>query len=86
LTQVIIDEAHLALSHNHFCHIMHTCKWLSSLSCQIVLLLGSCDPSLVKELFVQFGITQYIIFHKKNYSTEHLVQGDLNTYATSDPE
>ena len=65
LALIVIDEAHLALSHNSFRDIMSTLQWLGSTPCQILLISGSAGPSLVRELFAKFGITHYVICREK---------------------
>lgn len=61
ISRLVVDEAHLALTHDSFRHIMQTLYWLGSMSVQIILLSATAGPSLVEDLFAKFGITQYTV-------------------------
>ena len=65
LSLVVVDEAHLALTHDSFRAVMDTLKWLGSIPCQILLLSATVGPSLVEELFAKFGITQYVVCRER---------------------
>lgn len=65
LSLVVVDEAHLALTHDSFRAVMDTLKWLGSIQCQILLLSATIGPSLVEELFAKFGITQYVVCRER---------------------
>jgi hypothetical protein len=65
LSRIVIDEPHLALTHDTFRDIMGTLQWLGSMDCQIALLSATVPPSLVEALFAKFGITQYVVCREK---------------------
>jgi superfamily II DNA helicase RecQ len=57
LARVIVDEAHLALTHAMFREIMKTLQWIGSLDVQIVLLTATLPISLEGDLLDTFGLT-----------------------------
>jgi superfamily II DNA helicase RecQ len=65
LGRVIVDEAHLAMTHQAFRDIMKMLKWLSAMGVQIVLMSASVRPSLEGLLFEKFGITNYVICRER---------------------
>jgi hypothetical protein len=65
LSRIIVDEAHLALTHDSFRLVMHTLQWIGSLGLPIALLSATVGPSLVDDLFAKFGITHYVICREK---------------------
>jgi superfamily II DNA helicase RecQ len=65
LSLAVVDEAHLAVTHDCFRTVMDTLKWLGSIPCQILLLSATVGPSLVEELFAKFGITQYVVCRER---------------------
>lgn len=67
ISRLAIDEAHLALTHDSFRDIMDTLHWLGSVGVQIVLLSATVGPSLVKDVFDKFGITQYVVCREKTH-------------------
>lgn len=61
LARIIVDEAHLILTHQKFRPIMGLLKWLGGLGVQIVLQTATLPPSLVGRLFEAFGITTGLV-------------------------
>jgi superfamily II DNA helicase RecQ len=61
LARIIVDEAHLALTHDSFRSVMGTLQWLGSRSIQIVLQTATLPPSLEADLFNVFGISTYLV-------------------------
>lgn len=59
LARIIVDEAHIALTHEHFRPIMQTLQWVGSQNVQVVLQSATVPPHLVNDLFATFGITHY---------------------------
>ena len=61
LARIIVDEAHLTLTHAEFRPIMGMLKWLGGLGVQIVLPTATLPPSLQQDLLDVFGITSCYI-------------------------
>jgi superfamily II DNA helicase RecQ len=57
LARIVVDEAHLTLTHADFRPIMGMLKWLGSLGVQIILPSATLPPSLEQDLLDVFGIT-----------------------------
>jgi hypothetical protein len=60
LARIIIDEAHLVLTHASFRDIMHLLQWLGQQSVQIVLQSASIPPRLEPALCAKFALTNYV--------------------------
>jgi len=65
LSLVVVDEAHLGLTHGCFRAIMNTLQWIGSIGVQVLLLSATAGPSLVEPLFRLFGISQYVVCREK---------------------
>lgn len=61
LARIIVDEAHLVLTHASFRPIMSILQWIGGLGVQIVLQTATLPPSLVGKLFSTFGITTAVV-------------------------
>lgn len=60
LARVVIDEAHLILTHADFRPIMKALQWLASISVPIVVMTATLPPTLEAPLFMAIGITSAI--------------------------
>jgi superfamily II DNA helicase RecQ len=59
IARVLIDEAHLLSTHDHFRSVMDHIKWLGSLSVNLVLLTATCPPPCEKKLMERVGCVAY---------------------------
>jgi superfamily II DNA helicase RecQ len=59
IARSIIDEAHLALTHDSFRSVMKTLQWIGGQNCQVILQTATLPPTLVPELCKRFGLTAY---------------------------
>jgi len=59
LARIVVDEAHLTLTHDSFRPVMNTLGWAGKQSIQIVLQSATVPPSLETELFQKFDIDIY---------------------------
>jgi hypothetical protein len=61
LARLIVDEAHLAVTHQEFREVMGTLAWVGAMGVQIILMSASMGPSLEGLLFKKFGIRHYVV-------------------------
>lgn len=65
LARIIIDEAHLALTHESFRPVMDTIQWLGGQGVQIVLQTATLPPSLEPRLIEKAGLTGCFVTRSK---------------------
>jgi superfamily II DNA helicase RecQ len=57
LARIVIDEAHLILTHADFRPVMNVLQWLASIPVPIVIMTATLPPTLEKSLLNKIGIT-----------------------------
>lgn len=61
LSRIIVDEAHIYLTHEDFRECMQDMVWVGQLGVQVVLQTATASNAMVPLLFRKFGITVYTI-------------------------
>jgi superfamily II DNA helicase RecQ len=85
ISRVIVDEAHLLLTHESFRPVMGTLQWLGQQGVQVVLQTATLPPTLEPDLFAALGITSYRICRSKtsrsniSYNVIRCPRADLQT-------
>lgn len=59
LARVVVDEAHIALTHAHFRPVMDTLTWLASLGVNLVVMTATLPPQCEANLMNRFGSPFY---------------------------
>jgi Helicase conserved C-terminal domain len=65
IARVIVDEAHLTLTHKSFRPVMAALEWLGQQDIQLVLQTATMPPSLEEQLFNAFGVSVYVVCRSK---------------------
>lgn len=67
IARIIVDEAHLLLTHHSFRPVMDTLTWLAQQGIQIILQSATVPPFLESRLFSLVGITNYTIVRSPTF-------------------
>lgn len=82
VVRVVLDEAHLALTHDSFRTIMGLLKWLGQAGVQILLMSATVPPSLEQAIFHKLGIADYVVCRertdRRNISYNVLIAKDIH--------
>lgn len=82
VVRVVLDEAHLALTHDSFRTIMGLLKWLGQAGVQILLMSATVPPSLEQAVFHKLGIADYVVCRertdRRNISYNVLIAKDIH--------
>lgn len=60
LARIVIDEAHLILTHADFRPVMKLLQWLATISVPLILMTATLPPSLEQPLFAAVGMTSVV--------------------------
>jgi hypothetical protein len=61
VARIVVDEAHLSLTHDSFRPVMGTLQWLGRENVQVVAQTATLPPSLEADMFEVFGISTYLV-------------------------
>lgn len=80
--RIIVDEAHLILSHGHFRSVMGDLRWVGQLGIPVIIQSATIPPSVLPHLFDKLGVTQYRVCREPtsrpniSYRVERLTDTD----------